>query len=129
MRKLSDEQLQSVYDGINSGLSNREIFRRTGIARNTVRRIRSTPRGELYLSGRKAKMATQKAVKVRGDLGAKIPGSKMFRGYCIRCGEPIRVMHKQNAATSLGTCCNGGSGSQRNLGQAEDYCGETGGFF
>ena len=37
--------------------------------------------------------------KTYGKLGSKIPGSKLFRGYCTTCGEPIR-----NRDGVLGLC-------------------------
>ena len=124
MRKLSNEKLDAVYGFIAKGMSNREIATRAGVARRTVCRMRSIPRDQLY-----AKKRADSKVAVKPDAGSRIPGSKMFRGYCIRCGEAIRVTRKQNALTSLGSCCSGGNGSQRNFGQADSGFGETGVFY
>ena len=35
-----------------------------------------------------------------GEIGSSIRGSKLVRDYCVRCGEPIRVV-----SVSPGVCC------------------------
>lgn len=36
--------------------------------------------------------------------GSEVPGSKYYRGYCMMCGEPIRVKCWVNARDNLCTC-------------------------
>lgn len=34
----------------------------------------------------------------RKDRGQQIPGSKYFRDYCVRCGDPLRVTENRLGA-------------------------------
>ena len=45
-------------------------------------------------------MATKFDVDQWGQIGSPIEGSKLYRDYCLRCGEPIRVI-----SVTPGACC------------------------
>ena len=47
---------------------------------------------------------SQADIRQYGAPGSPIPGSRLYRGYCVGCGEPIRVVDPDRA---LGIYCRG----------------------
>ena len=35
-----------------------------------------------------------------GEIGSPIPNSKYVRGYCVRCGEPMRILPVNSTLTN-----------------------------